>query len=183
MIKVDDKLFIWNNVSSMQLLEENYLPIPKVNWNCNDLDFETKVFASGEANKSSVLYFKYTLSNNSSLQKHGSLFLLIRPFQVNPYYQFLNITGGVGKINSIKESRGKIYVNNDKEAVPITQYNSFGASTFDEGNIVEAVSNDNISQNKSVVDPTKLASGVLEYSFNIKPDEKKNYISRSTFLW
>ena len=173
MIKVDDKLFIWNNVSSMQLLEENYLPIPKVNWNCNDLDFETKVFASGEANKSSVLYFKYTLSNNSSLQKNGSLFLLIRPFQVNPYYQFLNITGGVGKINSIKESRGKIYVNNDKEAVPITQYNSFGASTFDEGNIVEAVSNDNISQNKSVVDPTKLASGVLEYSFNIKPDEKK----------
>ena len=173
MIKVDNKLFNWSNVSSTQSLEDKYLPIPKVNWNCNDLDFETKVFASGEANKSSVLYFKYTLSNNSSLQKNGSLFLLIRPFQVNPYYQFLNITGGVGKINSIKESSGKIYVNDDKEVIPITHYTSFGVSTFDEGNIVDAVSNDSISQNNSVVDATDLASGVLRYEFDLKPGEAK----------
>lgn len=172
-IKVDDKLFNWTNVSSTQSLEENYLPIPKVNWNCNDLDFETKVFASGEANKSSVLYFKYTLSNNSLLHKNGSLFLLIHPFQVNPYYQFLNITGGVGKINSIKESSGKIYVNDDKEVIPITHYTSFGANTFDEGNIVDAVSNDNISQNKSVVDATNLASGVLRYDFDLRSGEAK----------
>ena len=40
----------------------------------------------------------------------GSLFLLIRPYQVNPHYQFLNYPGGVGKINSIKEIDSKIYV-------------------------------------------------------------------------
>ncbi|MCK7525760.1 MAG: hypothetical protein MZV64_53205 [Ignavibacteriales bacterium] len=80
------------------------MPIPQVNWNCDDINLETKVFANGEANKNSTLYLKYTVTNNSLLQiKSGSLFLLIRPFQVNPYYQFLNLPGGVGKINSIKE--------------------------------------------------------------------------------
>ena len=64
-------------------------------------------------------------------------FCLIRPFQVNPYYQFLNLPGGVGKINSIKENNNKIYVNDDKVIIPITNYSFFWCSTFDEGNIVD----------------------------------------------
>ena len=110
MLKVENQLFNWSNVKSNQLLEENYLPIPQVNWICDDIKLETKVFANGEANKNSTLYLKYTVTNNSSVQKKGSLFLLIRPYQVNPHYQFLNLPGGVGKINSIKEIDNKIYV-------------------------------------------------------------------------
>ena len=70
-----------------------------------------------------------------------SLFLLIRPYQVNPQYQFLNLPGGVGKINSIKEIDSKIYVDN-KVIIPITNYTLFGAAAFDEGNIVELLQND-----------------------------------------
>ncbi len=32
-------------------------------------NLETKVFANGEANKNSTLYLKYTVTNNSSVQK------------------------------------------------------------------------------------------------------------------
>ena len=180
MLKDDNKLFNWSSVNSTQSLEENYLPIPIVKWNCNDLDLETKIFANGEANKNSVLYLKYTITNNSTIIKNGSLYLLIQPFHVNPHYQFLNLVGGVGKLNSVKENKGKIYLNEDKVILPITQYTSFVSTIYDEGNIVDRLLNNRITQNKSIVDPTNiptglvgLANGVLQYSFSLNPGEKK----------
>ena len=172
MLKVENQLFNWSNVKSNQLLEENCLPISQVNWICDDIKLETKVFANGEANKNSTLYLKYTVTNNSSVQKKGSLFLVIRPYQVNPQYQFLNLPGGVGKINSIKEIDNKIYVDN-KVIIPITNYTLFGAAAFDEGNIVELLQNDKFILNKSLVDNTNLASGILKYEFELKPDKQK----------
>ena len=170
-IKVEDKLFNWANVKSTQSLEDAYLPIPKVNWNCDDVSLEIKAFVNGEANKSSVLYLKYTITNNSTTPINGSLFLLIRPYQVNPNYQFLNLTGGVGKINSIKENNGKIYVD-DKTILPITKYSSFCATEFDEGDIVDAIKENNYSKSNFVVDQTNLANAFLGYEFELNPNEQ-----------
>lgn len=172
-IQIEDKFFNWNGAQITQTLVENYLPIPKVEWICEKIKFEIKAFASGVANRSSVLYLKYTATNNSIEEKDGNLYLLIRPFQVNPYYQSLNLEGGVGKIISIKEDDGKIYVNDDKVILPVTNYTTFGTAAFDEGNIIDALWNNNIPQSKSVIDPTNLASGVLQYDFNLKPGEEK----------
>ena len=171
-IKVNDKLFNWSNVNSNQTLEEIYLPLPNVSWDCDKLKLETKVFADGEANQNSILYLKYVITNNSSMSKNGSLFLLIRPFQVNPHYQFLNLTGGVSKINNIKEFDSKIYVD-DKVIIPITKYNSFSSAAFDEGNILEYLCEVNVPGNKEIVDQTGLASGVLKYDFDLNPNDQK----------
>lgn len=173
MLQFGNEFYNWGNVTSSQSLEENYLPIPKVEWKCADLNFNVEVFANGEANKNSTLFLKYTLTNNSSSVKDGKLFLMIRPFQVNPHYQWLNDPGGVGKINSLNEKDGKIYVNDDKVLIPLEKYDSFGAITFDEGNIVELIKENKTLKNKSVLDNSKLASGILEYNFNLKPGEEK----------
>jgi len=58
------------------------------------LKFTVSVESGGEANVNSVLDIKYAFENLSEQPLDFELFLLIRPFQVNPYYQFLNITGG-----------------------------------------------------------------------------------------
>ncbi|MBK7632318.1 MAG: discoidin domain-containing protein [Ignavibacteriales bacterium] len=173
MFKIDNKLINWSNVTSNQSLEENYLPIPKVTWNSDKLSLETQAFVNGEANRSSNLYLKYTITNNSPSPQNGNLFLLIRPLQVNPYYQFLNLQGGVGKINSIKENDDKIYVNDNKVIIPITKYTSFGTSSFDEGNIVERLRENKFPESKSIAVIDNLANGVLKYDFNLKPDEEK----------
>jgi len=89
MLKVGEQFFNWSNVSSTQSLEENYLPIPKVNWNCNDLILETKAFANGEANKNSVLYLKYTISNNSSSNKKRKFVFTGSPFSSKPALSIL----------------------------------------------------------------------------------------------
>ncbi len=173
MLKINDELLNWSNVASTQSLEENYLPIPKVTWNTDKINLDIKIFANGEANKNSNLYLKYTITNNSSSPQIGNLFLLIRPFQVNPYYQFLNLQGGAGKISSIRENNGKVYVNQDKVILPITKYYSFGASSFDEGNIVDELKGNKFPKSKSISVSDHLASGVLKYDFELKQGEDK----------
>jgi len=174
MVRTKD-IYNWAIDQNNQSLEDNYLPIPGVLWDLtNGINLDTKAFANGEPNKNSVLYLKYSLKNTSDKNnKVGEFYLVVRPFQVNPYYQFLNLEGGAGKINSIKEQDGKIYVNGDRVIAPVTRYDSFGASAFDEGNIAQFLRKGLIPNNKSVIDPTNLASGVLQYDFDLKPSEEK----------
>ncbi|MBE0570811.1 MAG: discoidin domain-containing protein [Ignavibacteriaceae bacterium] len=169
---VDDKLVTWNDVKKEQSLEENYLPIPSVTWNYNDLLLETKAFAWGNENKYSVLYLSYSLTNNSSERKNGNLYLAIRPFQVNPYYQWLNMTGGSSEVSSIRFD-GVVIINDDKKVIPITKEDGFGATKFDDGDITTFLSENKIPQSKSVTDERGFASGCLKYFFDLDRGETK----------
>ncbi len=177
-LSVDGKFVTWNDVEKKQSLEKDYLPIPSVTWDYNNLLLETKIFAAGEANKNSVLYLMYTLTNNSSKQKKGNLYLSIRPFQVNPYYQWLNITGGVSEFSSIKYDEGKIFVNDDKVVIPITKEDDFGAAGFDEGDITSFLSKNKFPESVEIKDERNFASGCLSYSFDLGSGEEKTiYLS------
>ena len=180
MIKIGDSLYNWSNVKFVQSLgssedKSEFNFVPSVSWQCNDLKFVTGVTASGEANKNSMLDINYSFNNLSDRPKDFEFYLLIRPYQVNPYYQFLNLTGGVGKINSIKEEDGRLLVIDDKVLLSGKKYDSFGASIFDEGNIVDLLRKGNIPQNKFAVDQSGLANGVIKYSFHLNPGEHTGF--------
>ncbi|AFH48894.1 Putative secreted protein [Ignavibacterium album JCM 16511] len=173
MIMIDKKLLTWNDVKLNQTLENDYLPIPSVNWTSDKINLQIKSFASGKANETSVLYCIYQLTNTSKAAVDAKLFLLLRPFQVNPYYQWLNITGGASKINSIEINDNEIKVDSDKYIFPLTKFSSAGAIKFESGNIVSLLSEGIIPKEKKVVDNSNLASGVLSYDFNLKAGESK----------
>jgi hypothetical protein len=180
---VDDKLVTWHDAEKEQSLEENYLPIPSVTWNYNDLLLETKAFAWGLENLGSGLHLMYRLKNNSTENRKGNLFLAIRPFQVNPYYQWLNITGGTAEIDSIKFGEGKffednIFVYDKKIIVLVTKENYSGGVKFDEGSIINLIAENQFPQSKFVKDEKGFASGCLSYSFDLKKGEiKEIYIA------
>jgi hypothetical protein len=176
MIKTGDSLYNWSNVNSLQSLgfsqdtsEFNF--IPTVGWKCGDLKFETGISASGEANVSSVLEIGYTFENLSDKPQDFEFYLLIRPFQVNPYYQWLNITGGVGKIYSIQELENGLIAVDDKVIISQKKYDSFSAGSFDNGNIVDFVRSGNVIPNKVAADENGLANGVIKYSISLTPGE------------
>lgn len=176
MLKMGDSLFNWSNVKTVQSLGNSadnrvFDFIPTVIWQLNDLNFVTRVTASGEANKNSRLNINYAFNNLSNLPKDIDFYLLIRPYQVNPYYQFLNLTGGVGKIKSIKEEDGKFLSVDDKVVLFQKKYDSFGASVSDEGNIVDLLRNGKIPLNKSAIDQHGMANGVVKYSLHLNPGE------------
>ncbi len=168
----DGALKTWNDSENTQRLENNYLPIPIVTRPC-EVQLDVKTFADGEANKSSVLYIEYKIQNKSSENKSGDFFVAIRPFQVDPYYQWLNITGGATKINSIVYSQNTVKVNGDKFVHALTTPSSFGAAQFDEGDITNFIAKDKLPESKSVTDTIGFASAAMKFEFNLKPEEEK----------
>jgi hypothetical protein len=85
----------------------------------------------------------------------------------------LNILGGAATVNSIQYKNEKVFVNENKVVIPITQPDGFGTVEFDEGDIIEFISQNKLPRNKSVKDHLAYASGSLKYSFNLKPGEVK----------
>jgi hypothetical protein len=178
MIKIGNSLYNWSNVKSEQSLgfsgeKSEFNFVPSVRWQCDDLKFVTGISASGEANVSSVLEIGYTFENRSDQPKDFEFFLLIRPFQVNPYYQWLNLTGGVGKIKSIQEVANGLISVDDKVILSQKKYDSFNAGIFDDGNIAELIRNKKIPINKTAFDESGLANGIIKYSMHLNPGEQQ----------
>jgi len=180
MIKTADSLYNWSNVKAVQSMgfpdsKSEFTFLPSVTWRCDDLKFVTGVTASGEANRNSALDIGYSFENLSDKPVDFEFYLLIRPYQVNPYYQFLNTVGGAGKIYSIREADGGYVVVDKKVVLPQRGYDAFGACTFDEGNIVDLIRKGTLPQDKAAEDQSGLANGVLQYSFHLKAGEQSGF--------
>jgi len=181
MLKLDDTLFNWSNVNATQMLEGidslNQASVtPSVSWQCNNIKFKTDVTVTGKANSSSTLLVRYFLKNQSTRPKDVELYLLIRPYQVNPYYQFLNTSGGVGKINEIKEINKNTIAVDNKIIYSQQNYSSFTASTLDKGNIVDLIRNNRFTNNKQAFDPPGFANGTIRYNLRLEPNGEKQIL-------
>jgi hypothetical protein len=95
------------------------------------------------------------------------LYLAIRPFQVNPPWQFLNTPGGVATIRQLAAEGQVIRVNGEMVAMSLTPPNGFGAATFDQGNIVDYLRDGSLPSVSSVQDPFGQASGALAYTADV----------------
>lgn len=179
MLRVGGELFNWSNVITTQSLSiaegsENFSFEPTVTWNCRGIEFSTSVASGGQANEGSLLEIRYSFRNTTSEVIETETFLLIRPFQVNPYYQFLNLPGGAGKINNIRVNENEIHVD-EKVIIPSQQYSEFGAAAFDAGNLVDMIRNGKTSYEQSVSDASGLANGVLKYVLKLQPGESQSF--------
>ena len=174
-IQINDNLITWNDVQLKQSLENKYLPIPSVKWIHPSFSLDITAFATGKPNASSLL-IRYRLTNTSANTVTGKLFAAIRPYQVNPKWQFLNNEGGVSRIHAISYDGNVIKINDDKIVLPLIQPKSFGATKFYDGEIIDYLLRNSLPQNRSVEDNFGFASGCMDYNFNLKPGGYKDFI-------
>ncbi|MDM8003097.1 MAG: hypothetical protein QUS66_09350, partial [Bacteroidota bacterium] len=121
-----------------------------------------------------MLNIGYYFENTTEKPVDFEFYLLVRPFQVNPYYQFLNTVGGVGKIVSASE-REKGLIDIDGKLIRLAgEYESFGAARFDEGNIVEMIRRGEMPAGKSAEDASGLVSGVIKYRMRLEPGQSRD---------
>ena len=59
--------------------------------------------------------------------------------------------------------------------LPQRSYDSFGACTFDEGNIVNLIRKGTLPHDKAAEDQSGVANGVLQYSFHLNAGEKTGF--------
>lgn len=187
LVMMGDSIYNWCNVKLSQSMsfpfdkgELNFTP--SVSWGFDDIEFATGVIASGEANSNSKLLIGYYFRNNSLQKKEFDFYLLLRPFQVNPYYQFLNLAGGAGKIGSLKEVKAGSKIDVDGKIITsLRQYDSFNAYSFDDGNPLDLIRKGIRSNKTSVIDNSQLASGVIKYTISLEPNESTKFYLLSPF--
>lgn len=174
-IQLENKLITWNDVKTTQSLEKTYLPIPSVKWEHPQAALDITAFAFGEQTKSNLLV-RYRLFNNTKKIQSGKLIIAIRPYQVNPKWQFLNNEGGIAKIKEINFDGNKVLVNNDKKIIPFTKPHQFGAAKFSDGEIIDYLFSNSVPTSNAVADDFGFASGCMIYYFELKPAETNDFI-------
>jgi len=179
-IVINNKLITRNDVNIKQSLEDNYLPIPIVEWLNKKNRLQIKTFAGGDINASSI-FVRYRITNSSSTSQNISFYLAVRPFQVSPPWQFLNLKGGVAEIKSIRFDNGNAFVNNDKKIISLTPPTEFGCSQFTNGSIINYIDKNTLPGNKTVEDSLGFASGAFRYDFKLSPGGHYDIVAEIPF--
>ncbi len=170
---LNGKFITWNDVRLTQSLDRNYLPIPIVEWKYNDFILKTTTFAANIEGKP-VLVVNYTAENKSNKVVNGKLFVALRPFQVNPPSQDLNMVGGTANIRSIKYLDGIATVNNETNVLSLSTHNAFGAAEFDQGDITSFISRGEVPSTRNITDHFGYASAAFEYDLALPSGGSKD---------
>lgn len=165
----------WSDAVITQSLEKNYLPIPAVTWNLGRLSLQVKVIGSGSA-QAPVLRCCYRVTNLGPQAWKGSLFLAIRPFQVNHPLQFMGTPGGVMTIRDLALAGNQVQVNRRTALIPGNQPDGFGALTLDQGPLTAFLHRGVLPESSSISDPEGHASGALRYDLEIGAGQSKEVL-------
>ena len=171
----DGKLITWNDAKIAVLPDSETLPVPHVDWAAGDLGLSITAFAA-EHPDPSVLFARYRVANNSPLGKKVRLYLALRPFQVNPPWQFLNLPGGAAPVDSISIAGGTARVNGNLFVRSLAPVTASGAATFDDGNIVDWLRAGTVPAASSVRDHVSRASAAFAYDLDLPPHSTSEWI-------
>jgi hypothetical protein len=162
------KLVSWADVQPQQSLLDDYLPIPEVTWRHGGVKLRVTAFGSGDRNRSQVIS-QYTLDNVSGHPRRLTLALAIRPFQVNPPAQFLNVPGGVSRIRELSWNANVLNINGVPRVFPLQPPDEVILADFDAGNIARLLSGPQSSRVKAIHDETGFATAILLYRVELPP--------------
>ncbi len=182
---IDGRVHSWADARHTQSLRDGWIPIPTVE-RVHDagLTLRTTALVAG-AGGASCLYPSYVVRNTSERVQRGQLAVAIRPFQVLPPWQDLNITGGFTPVRSIEATERGILVNGRIAIVP-AQLNEFTAVSGDNGDVVELLAAGALPTTGSATcdrggsgggagGGRGGASGVILFDWELKPGESATY--------
>lgn len=163
-VLVGDWLFTWADVESVQSLRDGSLPVPHVEWSTDLWRLSITGIAQNDR-----LVARYALHNTSKSVQDLALVLAVRPFQVNPPQQFLNITGGVSRVSHLRWDGSVLHVNGAARVAPASRPDEVKIAAFDAGPLPAYLSS---ATARPVADPTGLASAALIYRARLNPGQR-----------
>ena len=173
-VLADTRVATWADVQAQPFLVDGYLPMPGVRWRDPRWELRVTTFATGER-AHSQLVARYDLTNRTAKPLTLTLVLAVRPYQVNPPAQFLNIVGGVSAIRDIAWDGAALSVDGTPRVFPLRPPNRVGAFSFRAGPIPAVLASDWSASpsahddTPSVHDDTGFASAALAYRLRLAP--------------
>jgi hypothetical protein len=160
-VRVDGRLVSWADVKTEHTLLDGDLPIPTVRWQHPRFTLDVTTVATGTRG-STTLLVRYRLRPVGNPNRAARLLVAIRPFQVNPSWQFLGRGGGAAAIREIAWDGLQATVGG-RRVVPARRPSAFGASTFDGGEIGEHLQGDLLPPAHEVDDRFAAASAAFAF--------------------
>ncbi len=174
-LSVGGRLLTWADATITQSLADGFAPVPTVTREYDGLRLSVTAAANGDAGRSSLTLL-YTVTNTINTPTDGALLLAVRPFQVNPPYQWLNAPGGVSRIDRLELDKSRRLLAVDDRVVALgTAPDAFGCTTFDAGDIVTLLSAGEMPAAQRVADPQRAASAALKYDFQLAPSASRSW--------
>jgi len=167
-VAVDGHFLTWSNVVAIPSLEQDRLPIPSVEWRNGAFSLSVTAFPVGSDSGSNVAV-RYRLRNLGPNPLRGTFFLALRPFQVNPPWQFLGTPGGAARIDSLWWDGFRVRINADRAVIPRTTPQAFGAVPFGAADVIDYVRRGAIPADSVARDPHGAASGVMAWPLSLRP--------------
>ncbi|ALQ98112.1 discoidin domain-containing protein [Xylella fastidiosa] len=167
-----NRLLRWSDVSSQQSLQEGYLPIPCVEWRHDQVNLQVTAFVQGVPEQAQLVA-RYQLRNVSKQARDFTLALAVRPFQVNPPSQFLNMLGGVSRIDQLGFNGTQVSVNGKPRVFASRAPDGVYATAFDAGMDVVHLAQASLPSITQVNDESGLASGVMLFRWHLQPNEMR----------
>jgi hypothetical protein len=167
------KLLGWAQADVSHALARGDLPVPSVTRrHAEGLELEVTAFAGGPLD-ASTLSARYRVRNASAGAHSAKLFLAVRPLQVNPPWQFLNVPGGFSPLRRI-DREGDEFRFDDRRV--LAHPSGFGATDFDSGEISLWLREGKIPPAASATDPDGFASAALAWDIELAPGESRDVI-------
>jgi hypothetical protein len=125
----DGRLVTWADATTGADLADGHLPIPSVEWDAGDLRLRITAGAAGRRQRAGGAL----RARESRAPRPLRFFVAVRPFQVNPAWQSLNLAGGVAPITQLECGADSVRVNGTRRVVATTRPTAVGAAGSDHG--------------------------------------------------
>jgi hypothetical protein len=115
-------------------LENGDLPLPSLAWLHAKAALRVRAFAPDDE----AAWLSYRVENPQEREAQVTLWLVMRPLQVLPTWQFLNLAGGFAAIREIGTDGRVVRVNGAPALWPLTKPDAFGVAAGDGSRALES---------------------------------------------
>lgn len=169
----------WANGEHSHNLKDAYLPLPRVRRSHEGFSLEISAHrppvptgrhgrTDGHARD---VVTRYRLVNTGTLPRMLTLVLALRPMQVNPPTQTLNLVGGASRIEQISWDGTAFHINGDWSVYPDLKPDQVALEGFERAGFPHVQEVPARTDSQRIVAPGGFGSGAMSFQFDLKPGE------------
>lgn len=161
-LRTGGRFITWRDVEISHSLEQGDLPIPTVHWHSADVELDVTAAAPVRGAETPVVV-RYRIRNLLDRTASTTLYLALRPFQVNPPWQFLGVPGGPASVGRASAGRAWLSANGAGVVRLATPPARRSAVPFAAGDVVTLMRADSFPPDTTATDADSLASAGVAF--------------------
>jgi hypothetical protein len=166
-LRTEGGFVTWADVTVSQTLAGGgALPEPVVRWANPFATMRVSCKAYGDTADPRVRAI-YEIVNPRPAPQRVTLYLALRPFQVNPPWQNIGFAGGTARIHHVARDGPNVTVNGDRRMIVDTPITSFVALNADDGDLVEILRSGHLPAATVGESARGFACGVLVFDLTV----------------